>query len=111
VASHPAASAQSVDKSLTAPPTSSLELTEIVYIGLLPREGFPMDERTQLRKVRHRLAVLRHAAAVSGNVSATYRYCGIRRYEEFSDERLRERSRPPQYCPHETNAEVVGKIV
>jgi hypothetical protein len=38
-----------------------------------------MDEREQQRKVRHRLAVLRHAAEVTGNVSATCRYYGISR--------------------------------
>ena len=38
-----------------------------------------MDEREQQRKVRHRLAVLRHADEVSGNVSATCRYYGISR--------------------------------
>jgi len=35
-----------------------------------------MDEREQQRKVRRRLAVLRHAEEVSGNVSATCRYYG-----------------------------------
>jgi hypothetical protein len=32
-----------------------------------------MDERDQQRKIRHRVAVLRHAAEVAGNVSATCR--------------------------------------
>ncbi|MEW6475822.1 MAG: helix-turn-helix domain-containing protein, partial [Actinomycetota bacterium] len=53
-----------------------------------------MDEREQLRKVRHRLAVLRHAEEVSGNVSMTCRYYGIsrptfykwlRRFEELGE--------------------------
>jgi hypothetical protein len=30
-----------------------------------------MDEREQQRKVRHRLAVLRHVEEVTGNVAAT----------------------------------------
>ncbi|WP_420610748.1 helix-turn-helix domain-containing protein [Candidatus Poriferisodalis sp.] len=38
-----------------------------------------MDDREQRRKIRHRLAVLRHAEEVSGNVAATCRYCGISR--------------------------------
>jgi transposase-like protein len=38
-----------------------------------------MDDREQQRKVRHRLAVLRHAEEVSGNVSGTCRYYGITR--------------------------------
>src|SRR5438132_12933189 len=53
-----------------------------------------MNEREQQRKVRHRLAVIRHAAEVTGNVAATCRYYGIsrptfykwlRRYEEVGD--------------------------
>jgi transposase InsO family protein len=79
-----------------------------------------MDEREQQRKIRHRLAVLRHAAEVTGNVSQTCRYYGIsrptfykwvERYEELGEEGLRDRSSRPHYCPHETCAEVVGKIV
>jgi transcriptional regulator of acetoin/glycerol metabolism len=38
-----------------------------------------MNEQTQQRTVKHRLAVLRHAAEVSGNVAATCRYYGISR--------------------------------
>ena len=38
-----------------------------------------MDERDQRRKIRHRLAVLRHAEEVSGSVAATCRYYGISR--------------------------------
>jgi hypothetical protein len=38
-----------------------------------------MDDREQQRKVRHRLAVLRHAEEVTGSVSATCRYYGISR--------------------------------
>jgi len=79
-----------------------------------------MDEREQLRKIRHRVAVLRHAAEVTGNVAATCRYYGIsrptfykwlNRYEEFGEDGLRDRSSRPHHCPHETDADVVGKIV
>ena len=64
-----------------------------------------MDEREQQRKIRHRLAVLRHAEEVSGNVAATCRYYGIsrptfykwlRQYEEFGEEGLRDRSSRPR---------------
>jgi transposase-like protein len=57
-----------------------------------------MDEREQLRKVRHRLAMLRHAEEISGNVAATCRYYGIswqcfykwqRRYDELGEVGLR----------------------
>jgi transposase InsO family protein len=79
-----------------------------------------MDLREQQRKIRHRLAVLRHAEEVTGNVSQTCRYYGIsrptfykwlHRYEELGEEGLGDRSSRPRYCPHETGAEVVGKIV
>jgi transposase InsO family protein len=79
-----------------------------------------MDEREQQRKVRHRLAVLRHAEEVTGNVALTCRYYGIsrqifykwrRRYEELGEDGLRDGSSRPHHCPHETPAEVVGKII
>ena len=79
-----------------------------------------MDDREQQRKVRHRLAVLRHAEEVSGNVAATCRYYGIsrqvfykwrRRFEEGGEEGLRDRSSAPFHSPNATKAEVVGKII
>src|SRR5437870_4740385 len=79
-----------------------------------------MDDREQQRKVRHRLAVLRHAEEVTGSVSATCRYYGIsrqvfykwrRRYEEGGEEGLRDRSSAPLHSPNATKAEVVGKII
>ena len=79
-----------------------------------------MDEREQQRKIRHRLAVLRHAEEVTGNVAATCRYYGIsrqvfykwrRRYEERGEDGLRDRSSAPLHSPNATNAEVVGKII
>jgi hypothetical protein len=38
-----------------------------------------MDEREQQRRVRHRLAMLRHAEEVTGNIATTGRYYGISR--------------------------------
>jgi transposase-like protein len=38
-----------------------------------------VTEHEQRRLVRHRLAILRHAEEVTGNVSATCRYYGISR--------------------------------
>jgi transposase InsO family protein len=72
------------------------------------------------RQVRHRLAVLRHAEEVSGNVALTCRYYGIsrqlyyswlRRYREDGAEGLRPRSRRPKTSPKATHTEVVGKII
>jgi transposase len=79
-----------------------------------------MDDRVQQRKVRHRLAVLRHAEEVTGNVAATCRYYGIsrqcfykwlRRYEELGEDGLRDRSSAPLHSPNATDVEVVGKII
>jgi transposase InsO family protein len=79
-----------------------------------------MDERQQQRRVKHRLSVLRHAEEVSGNVAATCRYYGISRptfykwlrsYEELGEDGLRDRSSRPRNCPHQTDAEIVSKIV
>src|SRR5437588_411246 len=79
-----------------------------------------MDDREQQRKIRHRLAVLRHAEEVTGSVAATCRYYGIsrptfykwlHRYEDHGEEGLRDRSSAPFHCPHQTKPEIVGKIM
>ena len=79
-----------------------------------------MDERDQQRKIRHRLAVLRHAEEVSGSVAAACRYYGIswtvfykwrNRFEELGAEGLRGRSSRPHHSPRATRSEVVAKIV
>ena len=79
-----------------------------------------MDEREQQRKVRHRLAVIRHAEEVSGNVSATCRYYGIsrqvfykwhRRYEELGEAGLRDGSSRPLHSPTATDPEIVRKVI
>lgn len=79
-----------------------------------------MDEREQQRKIRHRLAVLRHAEEVTGDVSATCRYYGIsrptfykwlHRFEELGEEGLRDRSSAPHHSPTATKTEIVGKIL
>jgi transposase-like protein len=57
---------------------------------------------------------------VTGNVAMTCRYYGIswqvfyawyRRYETEGPAGLRDRSKRPAHCPHETPAEVVAKII
>ena len=79
-----------------------------------------MTEKELARGAAHRLAIIRHAQEVTGNVSLTCRYYGItrqayykwlRRYEEQGLEGLRDRSRRPHVIPHETKPEVVDKIV
>ena len=67
-----------------------------------------------------RLAILRHAEEVTGNVAKTCRYYGIsrqvfyvwkRRFEESGVDGLRDRSSRPNHSPRATRTEVVGKIV
>jgi transposase len=79
-----------------------------------------VTEKELARGVAHRLAIIRHAQEVTGNVSMTCRYFGItrqafytwlRRYEEQGLEGLRDRSRRPHVMPNATKPEVVGKIV
>ena len=79
-----------------------------------------MTDRELDRRAAHRLAVIRHAEEVTGNVSKTCRYYGItrqayykwlRRYEEGGIAALRDRSSRPHVSPNATQAEVVGKIV
>jgi transposase len=79
-----------------------------------------MDEREQQRKIRHRLAVIRHAQEVTGNVALTCRYYGmsrptfykwLNRYEELGEEGLRDGSSRPLTSPNATQKEVVGKIL
>jgi transposase InsO family protein len=79
-----------------------------------------MDDRDQQRKIRHRLAVLRHAEEVTGNVSATCRYYGIsrqcfykwkRRYDDLGEAGLRDGSSVPLHSPNQTKADVVGKVI
>ena len=69
---------------------------------------------------RRRLAILRHAEEITGNVSLTCRYYGSsrqcfstwrRRYDQHGLDRLRDRSHRPQVSPNATRTEVVGKIL
>jgi len=79
-----------------------------------------MTERERDRHAAHRLAIIRHAQELTGNVSKTCRYCGIsrqvyykwlRRYEEGGLDALRDRSSRPHVSPKATRVEVVGKII
>lgn len=78
-----------------------------------------MSEPMLDRVVRHRLAVLRHAEEVTGNVAMTCRYFGIirqsfytwkRRFDDDGPDGLRPRSRRPKVSPNATHVDVVGKI-
>src|SRR3990172_5244570 len=79
-----------------------------------------MTERERSRAAARRLAIIRHAEEVTGNVARTCRYFGIsrqlyytwlRRYEQEGIDGLRPRSRRPMRSPNATTGEVVGKIV
>jgi transposase len=80
----------------------------------------PSLEQRQDRQAQHRLAVLRNAEEVTGNVARTCRYYGIsrptfykwlRRYQDEGIVGLRDRSSAPHHCPHATHADIVNKIV
>jgi transposase InsO family protein len=79
-----------------------------------------VTEQQLARMAKRRLAILRHAEEITGNVSLTCRYYGIsrqcfytwkRRYDAQGLDGLRDRSSRPQICPNETRTEVVGKII
>jgi transposase InsO family protein len=79
-----------------------------------------MTERELNRHAAHRLAIIRHAQELTGNVSKTCRYYGIsrqvyykwlRRYEEGGVDALRDRSSKPHVSPRATRVEVVGKVI
>jgi transposase len=79
-----------------------------------------VNERQLDKNAARRLAIIRHAREVTGNVALTCRYYGIsrqifyvwyRRYETEGPAGLRDRSTRPAHCPHETPAEVVEKII
>jgi len=76
-----------------------------------------MDDREQQRKIRHRLAVLRHAEEVSGNVAAACRYCGISRQcfynwrRRYDEESLRDGSSRPHHSPTVTDPELIAKVI
>jgi transposase InsO family protein len=79
-----------------------------------------MTERELARNAARRLAIIRHADEVTGNVAQTCRYYGIsrqvfykwcRRYEEEGPDGLRDRSSRPHSSPNATKADVVSRIV
>ncbi|TMG11970.1 MAG: IS481 family transposase [Chloroflexi bacterium] len=72
------------------------------------------------RNAGRRLAIIRHAQEVTGNVALTCRYYGVtrpsyykwlRRYEELGVDGLRDRSRRPRVSPTATKAAVVDRII
>ncbi len=79
-----------------------------------------MTEQELERGVRRRLAVIRHAQEVTGDVAETCRYYGISRdlyykwfrcYEAEGVAGLGDRSKRPLTSPRATDLEVVGKIL
>jgi len=79
-----------------------------------------VTEKELAKTASRRLAIIRHAQEVSGNVALTCRYYGVtrqsyylwlRRYEQLGVSGLRDRSSRPHLSPGATAAEVVGKIV
>jgi hypothetical protein len=80
----------------------------------------PVSDPLSDPAVRRKLAVLRHADEVTGNVAMTCRYFSIRRqlyymwlrrYPAEGLDGLRDRSRRPKTGPHATDVKVVEKVV
>jgi transposase len=79
-----------------------------------------VTEQELTRRAKRRLAILRHAEEITGNVALTCRYYGIsrqvfyrwrQRYDEHGLDGLRDRARGPRVSPNATRTEVVGKII
>jgi transposase InsO family protein len=79
-----------------------------------------VTEQQLARMAKRRLAILRHAEEITGNVALTCRYYGIsrqifytwkRRYDAHGLDGLRDRSHRPHVSPGTTRTEVVGKII
>jgi transposase InsO family protein len=79
-----------------------------------------VSEQQLARMAKRRLAMLRHAEEITGNVALTCRYYGVsrhtfykwrRRYDELGLDGLRDRSTRPHVSPGTTRTEVVGKII
>jgi transposase len=79
-----------------------------------------VTEQQLLRMAKRRLAILRHAEEITGNIALTCRYYGIshqvfytwrRRYDQHGLDGLRDRSHRPRVSPNTTRTEVVGKII
>jgi transposase len=79
-----------------------------------------VTEQQLLRMAKRRLAILRHAEEITGNVALTCRYYGISRqcfstwkrgYQAHGLDGLRDRSHRPQTSPNATRSEVVGKLI
>jgi transposase InsO family protein len=84
------------------------------------REEAALTELELTRRAKRRLAIIRHAEEITGNVALTCRYYGIsrqayytwhRRYQADGLDGLRDRSSAPLVCPNTTPTEVVGKII
>ena len=81
----------------------------------------PPSTQQQLdRQAQRRLAILRHAEEITGNVSQTCRYYGIsrqrfytwlRRYRDEGLDGLKDRSSRPHHSPRATHVDIVAKIV
>ena len=56
-----------------------LELTGMVDTSGLNQEGDPADRQQLAGMAKRRLAILRHAEEITGNVALTCRYYGISR--------------------------------
>jgi transposase-like protein len=98
----------------------ALELMVMVDTPGLQPGRRPVTEQQLARMAKRRLAILRHAEEITGNVALTCRYYGIsrqifstwkRRYDAHGLDGLRDRSHRPQVSPNATPTEIVGKTI
>jgi transposase len=92
----------------------------MVTLRVSNQGGDPVTEPQLTRMAKRRLAILRHAEEITGNLSLTCRYYGSsrpccsswrRRYHAHGLDGLGDRSHRPQVSPNATRTEVVGKII
>ncbi len=79
-----------------------------------------MTKQEQQRQIRLRLKIIKHYFDISSNATATSRYFGIstktfwkwlKRYKEFGEAGLCDKSRRPNQSPNETPPGVISKVL
>jgi transposase len=101
------------------------DVAHMELMGMVDTSGLrpgrrPHDRAGADRRARRRLAVLRHAEEITGNMALTCRYHGIsrqvfdkwpQRYDQHGLDGLRDRSHTPPGQPNATRTKAVGKLI
>ena len=94
-----------IDRGVRPGPTTE----ELAEIKALRREVADQQRTIEILKAATTFFV--QEADPHYGISRPTFYQWLRQFEEFGEEGLRDRSSRPRRCPHQTDAEVVGKIV